>query len=219
MKKILNIFDRGLTWADFLWRIIGFAFVFFGGTIAGLSAKASDIFKNSSPLIWIFISLATSLTIILILYLFNLSRKQSAEKKYFETLSIVPFNINPISENFENTIIRLSDLYLPLNQHHAHKTFKNCKITGPGAIFLAGGSFNNTGFLQCGDVLAIPTEVELPGVITLLNCTLNRCELINLTIIISNSKTNIDDIVRMGGRVIISDMIKDKNGLNKINQN
>lgn len=207
-NRVFKIFDRGLTWADFLWRLIAFSVVFFGGTVAGIAAKFSEAFINSSPIIWFLIGLFTSLMLVLILYLFKLSKKQSEETKYYKKLSLIPKNINPIDHNFEDNIIKLSDLYLPLNQPHKHKTFKNCKITGPGVILLLGGSFNNTNFLHCGDIIAIPENVYLSGVIVLANCTLNNCEFINLTVIVLESKNTIDNLIKMGARVLVVNEIK-----------
>lgn len=206
MNKLFNFFDRGLTWADLLWRLITFIVVIFGGTTAALLAKASELFRNSSPLIWFLVGILTALALTLIFFLFNLSRKQAANAKYLDSLSNPVSNINPLLGTFEDKIIKLSDLQLPLNQNHKHKHFKRCKIVGPGAVAILGGSYIDTIFTNCGDVFAIPNHVHLTGVIGLEGCTLDQCELIDITLFTSDSQSNIETFLKMNARVIVGEL-------------
>lgn len=205
MRNVFNIFDRGISWADFLWRAITFIVVVFGGTTTALLAKTSELLKNSSPFISVVIGIVASFVLMLILYLFQLSRKQSAHAKYLNSMSVTTSNINPLAENFENEIINLSDLYLPLNDLHSYKHFKGCKIVGPGALVLLGGTFNYSSFEECGDVIMLPNQSKLAGIVCLENCTLTQCTLINMTIITNYSPDTIEAILQMKGRVIIGE--------------
>lgn len=207
MNKFFSFFDRGLTWADLLWRLITSIVVVFGGTIAALLAKASELFRNSSPLIWLLVGILTALALTSIFFLFNLSRKQAANAKYLDSLSTPISNINPLLGTFEDKIIKLSDLQLPLNQTHKHKHFKRCKIVGPGAVAILGGTYIQTNFINCGDVFVVPNHTHLTGVIGLEGCTLDGCELIDITLITSNSKQNIESFLNMNVRVIVGELI------------
>lgn len=202
MNKLFNFFDRGLTWADWLWRLVTFLIVIFGGTTAALLAKASELFRNSSPLIWFFIGIITAFVLTLTFYLFNLSRKQAASAKYLNSLSTPSSNINPLLAIFEDKVIKLSDLELPLNAAHEQKVFKRCKIIGPGTLAILGSTLNEGGFIECGDVIAVPPGIHLPGVMVLKNCTLNQCHLINMTIVTINNQSEINNFTILGMRVI-----------------
>lgn len=202
MNKFFSFFDRGLTWADLLWRLITFVIVIFGGTTAALLAKASELFRNSSPLIWFLVGILTALALTLIFFLFNLSRKQAANAKYLQNLALPSSAINPLSTNFENTIIKLSDLYLPLGMPHAKKTFKGCSIVGPGAIFILGGSYYDNGFVNCGDVILLPDGATLQGVTILDHCTFTNCKFINLTIISSDESSNLEKFKQISMNII-----------------
>ncbi|MCK4087580.1 hypothetical protein HCY58_11025 [Acinetobacter radioresistens] len=206
MGKIFHIFDRGLSWADLLWRLITLIIIIFGGTTAAFLAKASELFKNSSLLVCFLIGIITALVLNLIFYLFNLSRKQAANTKYLNALSNPVSNINPLLGTFEDNVIKLSDLQLPLNQSHEHKHFKRCKIVGPGAVAILGGTYINTNFINCGDVFIIPDHTNLTGVIGLIGCTLDNCELIDITIFTSNSPKNIENLLKLNARVIVGDL-------------
>jgi hypothetical protein len=214
ISRFFNFFDRGLTWADLLWRLITFIVVIFGGTTTALLAKASELFRGSSPFIWVLIGITTSFILIFIFYLFNLSRKQAAKAKYLQSLSVTTLSINPLLDNFEDRIIKLSDLQLPLNKAHQHKLFKRCKIVGPGAIAILGGTYNKSGFINCGDIFVVPNDTYLTGVIGLENCTLDQCELINITIFISNTPQNIESLLSMNARLIIGEFGKGNKALN-----
>ena len=203
MNKFFSFFDRGLTWADLLWRLITFVIVIFGGTTAGLLAKASELFRNSSPLVWFLIGILATFALTLIFFLFNLSRKQSAHTKYLQNLSIVSSTINPLSESFENTIIKLSNLHLPLGSPHIKKTFKGCTIIGPGAIAIIGGGYYDNRFTNIGDIILVPNDTVLQGVIMLEHCTFTNCRFINLTIISSNDASYVKLFEEMGARVLV----------------
>jgi len=206
ISRIFGIVDRSVSWAEIVWKAITFIVVAFGGTTTAIIANTSEVFKNYSLFISLLIGIATSIVLVILFYFINLSRKQSAQVEYFNKLSLHNSEINPLSESFLNKVINLSDLQLPLNQPHKQKLFKNCKIVGPGAIFIDGGTYVSTNFHNSGHTLLVPESTNLTGVITLTNCTLSDCQLINVTIIAINNQASLSNFVRMGAEVVIGQM-------------
>lgn len=205
VNKFFSFFDRGLTWADLLWRLVTFIIVLFGGTTAALLAKASELFKGSSPFVWLTIGIFSTLILSSVFCLINISRKQAANAKYLSLLSSPISTINPLMNTFEDKIIKLSDLQLPLNQIHKFKHFRRCKIVGPGTIAMLGGTYSNSGFINCGDIIMVPEHTFLTGVIGLDSCTIESCELIDITIITRSSPENIAAFKGLNSRIIVGE--------------
>lgn len=93
--------------------------------------------------------------------------------------------INPLAESFVDEIIYLPDLYLPRRQVHSHKQFKRCKLVGPGAVALLGGNYVSTQFIEAGSAIVLPDNTMLTGVLVLENCTVENCEFIGVTLLVS----------------------------------
>lgn len=99
------------------------------------------------PFIWMIVAISTALILTLIIYVINLSFKIRAqanlatvEANHIAILSTPRSRINPLEEVFSDLIIDIPDLYLPLLQLHENKVFTRCKIVGPGAIAIMGGT-------------------------------------------------------------------------------
>ncbi len=97
------------------------------------------------------------------------------------------FSINSLENAFQDKVIPVGALQLPTIQLHENKHFKRCKFVGPSAIGILGGNFSNTGFLECGDVIALPNNVNLAGLTVLKNCTVDECEFIRISIFCDQS--------------------------------
>lgn len=93
--------------------------------------------------------------------------------------------VNPLEESFKDLIIPVESLRLPLTQLQENKHFRRCKFVGPGTIAFLGSTFRNTGFLDCGDILPVPEGTYLTGVVALKNCTVEDCEFIRVTLLLS----------------------------------
>lgn len=166
----IDIFGSHLSAAEWAWRIITFAVVAGGGTTAGFLSKSSELFSTAGPLGWMFVAVCTSGAIALIFFFIKLGNRQSAEANYLQVLSQPKSGINPLAENFADQIIYLPDLFLPQKQLHSNKQFKRCKLVGPGAIAILGGTLNRCEFDECGTLIVIPEDSILTGVLVLENC-------------------------------------------------
>lgn len=188
LKKLFHwsgLFESNLSAADWAWRLITFVVVAGGGTTAGWLALGTELFQAAGPLSWVGIGLATAVVIATIFMLVNLGRRQSAEAAYLQALSQPRGKINPLAESFADQIIYLPDLYLPRRQVHTNKQFKRCKLVGPGAIAMLGGTYIDTSFLEAGSPIVLPDNTLLTGVLVLENCTVEKCEFIGITLLVN----------------------------------
>ncbi len=203
LKKIsewAGIFESNLSAAEWAWRLTTLAVVLGGGTMAGLLARGTELFKASGLLAWFAIGLCAATTIAVIFYLVKLGYRQSAEATYFQLIAQPHSNINPLSESFTDQVIYLPDLYLPRRQVHSNKQFKRCKLVGPGAIAMLGGTYIRTGFLESGSPIVLPENTFLTGVLVLENCTVEDCEFIGITLLINKHAG--EEFKKMGASVV-----------------
>jgi hypothetical protein len=105
--------------------------------------------------------------------------------------------INPLSDSFKDAIIPIGDLRLPLAQLHENKHFKRCQFVGPAAVAILGGSYIHSNFLDCGDVIALPKDASLVGIIVFKNCIVEDCDFIRITIFADQNTAN--DIAAIPG--------------------
>lgn len=124
----------------------------------------------------------TSFVISLIFYFIKSAILKQTESDLNRLLSVPRSTINPLSESFRDVVIAVEDLRLPRLQLHENKHFKRCKFVGPASIGILGGTYVNDSFNDCGDIIALPENVYLTGIIVLKNCTVEECEFIRTTI-------------------------------------
>lgn len=186
LKKLTEwsgLFESNLSAAEWAWRLFTLCVVAGGGTTAGLLAQGTELFEEAGLLAWIAVGLTVAVTLSLIFLLVKLGYRQSAEAAYMQSLAQPKNAINPLAHSFVDQVIRLPDLYLPRRQLHSNKQFKRCKLVGPGAIAMLGGSYINSGFIESGSIIVLPESTFLTGVLVLENCTVEDCEFIGITLL------------------------------------
>ncbi|WP_133152284.1 hypothetical protein [Vibrio lentus] len=183
----VSLFETGLSAAEWAWRIITLVFIGSGATVTGFMAKADPILNKLGPVYWVGIGILTALLLTLILYLVKSAILKQSQADYHASLSVPKNSVNPLLDSFTDTIIPLEDLRLPTIQLHEHKHFKRCKFVGPGAVAILGGNYVNSGFKECGDVVALPADVYLTGIVVLKNCTVESCEFIRTTVLVDQN--------------------------------
>lgn len=179
----VSIFETGLTAAEWAWRIATLLIISGGGTITGFLAKADPVLKGLGAIYWVFIGMMTSFVISLIFYFIKSAILKQTESDLNRLLSVPRSTINPLSESFRDVVIPVEDLRLPRLQLHENKHFKRCKFVGPASMAILGGIYLNDGFYECGDIIALPENVSITGIIVLKNCTVEECEFIRTTIL------------------------------------
>ena len=188
LKKLFKwtgLFESNLSAAEWAWRLFTLAVVAGGGTTAGLLARGTELFQAAGPLSWLAIGLVVAAVVAAIFALVNFGRRQVAEAAYMQALAQPRGRVNPLSDSFTDLVIYLPDLYLPRRQVHANKQFKRCKIVGPGAIAMLGGTYIGTGFNEAGSPIVLPENTLLTGVLVLENCTVEKCEFIGVTLLVN----------------------------------
>ena len=95
--------------------------------------------------------------------------------------------VNPLNESFKDMVIPVEALRLPQRQIQERKHFKRCKFIGPATVSFISSSLNNVGFIECGDIIPVPNGAFLTGVLALKDCTIEDCEFIKVTLLLSES--------------------------------
>lgn len=180
----ISIFETGLSAAEWAWRIVTLLFVGASGTATALIAKTDPVLKALGPIYWVSVGAVVSLIISIILYLIKSSQLKQAETDLVRTMAVPKSTINPLSNSFNDSIIPIEDLRLPKVQLHENKHFKRCKFVGPAAVAILGGTYIRNNFLECGDFIAFPDDVNLTGIVVFKNCTVEDCEFIRTTIFV-----------------------------------
>ncbi|SDR92970.1 hypothetical protein [Pseudomonas oryzae] len=178
----ISLFETGLSAAEWGWRIATLLFIGGSGTLTAFVAKADPILKQLGPIYWVAAGCITALVVSIILYLIKSAVLKQASADLHRALLTPKSSINPLLESFKDSIIPIEDLRLPTVQLHENKHFKRCKFVGPAAVAILGGNYVNSGFSECGDIVALPEDVFLTGIVVLKNCTVEECEFIRTTI-------------------------------------
>lgn len=182
--NVISVFEEGLSAAEWAWRIVIFVFVGAGGTVTAFVAKADPVLKALGPIYWIGVGAIAALVISVILYLIKSSQLKQTEADLNRALAVPRSTINPLLNSFTDSIIPVEDLRLPRTQLHENKHFLRCKFVGPAALAILGGIYIRSNFLDSGDVIALPDNVALSGIVVLKNCTVEDCEFIRTTILV-----------------------------------
>lgn len=187
-----NFFKNAKTkseWVDFIERMLGYILLAFGTTISGVWAYTSQALREMGPFMWVIVTVCIGLSLSIIFFLINLGFKIKAQANlttvqanHVAILSTPKSNINPLAEVFSDQVIYIPDLYLPILSVHKNKVFKRCKIVGPGAVAIMGGTIMNNNFHGCGDFIGLPENTMLTGILVLENCTIENCDIVQVTI-------------------------------------
>lgn len=193
MKKFLDsvaIFNTGMSFVDWAWKILTIAIIGGGGTVSGFLASDSPFFKEFGMLAWVSIGFLCAILIALIFYLIKSAENQSAQAEYTRIVSQPKSHVNPLQESFKDLVIPVEELRVPGVQVHENKHFKRCSFVGPAALALMGGNFIRTRFSETGDIIPLPNNTLLTGIIVLKNCTVEDCSFYRTTLMISEDQAN-----------------------------
>lgn len=182
--KAISFFESGLSAAEWAWRITVFILIGTSGTVTAFVAKADPLLKALGPVYWIGTGVIIAFLVSFIFFLIKSAQLKQAEADLNRSLSIPRSTINPLANSFADSIIPVEDLRLPRVQLHENKHFLRCKFVGPAALAIQGGTYVRSNFLESGDVIALPDNVMLSGVVVLKNCTVEDCEFIRTTILV-----------------------------------
>jgi hypothetical protein len=181
----ISIFATGMSAADWAWRLVTIAIIGGSGTLTGFFASESPLFKELGILAWVAIGLIGAISVSLIFYLVKAAQNQSAMAEYTHSVSQPKNRVNPLQESFKDQIIPVEELRVPGVQVHENKHFTRCKFVGPAAIAIMGCRMINTSFIEGGDIIPLPENTFITGIIVLKNCTIEGCEFFRTTMMIN----------------------------------
>jgi hypothetical protein len=191
MNKFLNsisIFSNGMSTADWIWKLVTILLIGGSGTTTALLAADAPFFKDFGKLGWVVVGLICATIVTLIFYLIKSAESKPAHAEYTRSVSQPKNHINPLQDSFKDQIIPIEELRVPGVQVHENKHFKGCSFVGPAAIALMGGNFVNTNFNETGDLIPLPENTFLTGIIVLKNCTVENCTFYRTTLMVSEQQ-------------------------------
>ena len=191
MSKFLNsitIFSTGMSTIDWVWKLVTIFFIGGSGATTALLAADAPFFKDFGKVGFILIGLFCAMIVTLIFYLIKLADSKSAHAEYTRSVSQPKKHINPLLDSFKDQIIPIEELRIPGVQVHENKHFKRCSFVGPAAIAFVGGSFIKTNFNETGDIIPLPENTYLTGIIALKNCTVEDCNFYRTTLMVSEGQ-------------------------------
>lgn len=109
-------------------------------------------------------------------------------------------SVQPAKTFFENETVSIEHLRPEGKQMLSSTRFSNCVIKGPGAVVLTNGSYIRNRFLECGEIIVLPSGVTLTGILVLHDCTFQDCDLFRITIF-TNKLTGLE-FHRTGAAVV-----------------
>jgi hypothetical protein len=184
----INIFNTGMSFADWAWKLLTIFIIGSGGTAGGILASDAPLFKELGMLSWFLIALLCAILIALIFYLIKSAEIKSAQAEYTRIVSQPKSHVNPLLDSFKDLIIPVEELRVPGVQVHENKHFKRCTFVGPAALALMGGNFIRTNFYETGDIIPLPNQTYITGIIVLKNCTVEDCRFYRTTLMVSEEQ-------------------------------
>lgn len=191
--KRLSLLDDSVSLAERVWSLVGLLAPAGVATFGALSARGLAIFEPYGWFGYSAVFVGFWVASALAMFLIRRSGRDQAYAAYMRTMSIPPTGINPMLSSFTDAVVRVQDLLVPGRPQHDHKHFKRCKIVGPGALYLTGGTILR-GTIEV-PIIAVAKGAQLLGVPSLQFCTLEDCEVIGLTLFVDQT----------GGRLLAAD--------------
>lgn len=169
------------------------------GTLSMLFFGFGEVLDGERTLLINTFLVETSIAIGALFYsVWDIRKKEDITREQAEN-----FTINPLEEAFKDKVISMDAMRLPTIQLHENKHFKRCKFVGPAALAIIGGNYVSTRFLDAGDVVALPDNTTLTGVVVFKNCIVEECEFIRVSILCDQNtgkgfQRNIPDLIVKG---------------------
>ncbi len=183
LKDRISTLDTTLSITERLWTVFSFLAIGGTGVVGAFMARATPLLKGLGAVYWLGIGVGTALCAAMILYLIKASRLKDSYRRINDAFVAPTSGINPLNATFIDQVIKIEDLYFPTDSIHLSKHFRRCKIVGPGALVISGGSYNKCNFFAIGDVIPLPEGTHATGVPVLLRCTVEECDFVQVTLL------------------------------------
>lgn len=183
MKLERNI---SLEWIiDKLWPI---AWMLAGGYLTAAYVGALSIFQDYQGASYILLFFLGGLGFIGLYYLINRVKMQRLSIKSAE-LALSESNANPLESSFDRKTIKISDFYDPFYIGHTGKTFTDCRIEGPGLLYIPDSSLFGLELRHCQIVIVKP-NVKMFGVTVFSRSSISGGSICNCTVLMTRDNYN-----------------------------
>lgn len=160
----------------------------FGGYITAASLSVIEFFKGHEKQALTILFVAGCLIFLGIYFLYNKVKQQSIQTKS-AALSLSESNTNPLEQEFRNKTIRLHDFFDHFHIGHTNKTFKNCRINGPGMIYMPFSSMIDCNLKYC-QIVIIKDGAPFNGATIFYSARMIECEISGCTLLLTRSEYN-----------------------------
>jgi hypothetical protein len=173
-----------------------------GGIVTTWAAILTPALKDYAPFSYVVAALLGGVVVALVLTLMSWSTAALFRAMYYAR-SARPSDVpNPLDTTFTHRRIRLVDFCDPVTRVVHRKTFVECELIGPTVALFSGcrliGSGGPLDAIACNFVLVRDSDrpIQYHGIV-LIDCTLQDCKYLNLTMLFNDGTAN--DLDNRGG--------------------
>lgn len=155
-----------------------------GFAIPAWAAAVTDWLNVWGPISWVASGLVGMLVVFISIALWGIYKRSAAVAQYQQAIAQPPRHVNPLRNDFTDEVIELSEFFHPLDKLHAGKTFRRCKIYGPGVMMFTNHMNLFNPRMQMCDLIEV---VEGPAfsVVGFERGTFEDCSFFNVTFLIT----------------------------------
>ena len=179
LKKIREYAQEISSYTAF-WPLVGATGL--SGVVAAWAATATKALTQYAPMSWVVCGFAGAAIFILLALVWTFVVRMMRINKLAKDAT-EGHTASPLSKNIDGKIVRLSDFFSPYYIPHKGKHIINSKIIGPGSVVFSG-VLNNNEFRHC-QIVIVRTDKQIWGITAFDDCNISRCELVNLTLMMS----------------------------------
>ena len=177
----VGIADGATSTADFVGRILSWLLIGGGGVVtaeAGGGAPFLDsIHAVLGGLTYVTLFFVGAFLTLGLILLHRKAQEMVSKEEYNRKLAnLNTSKINPLATLFEDQVIAIEDLRLPVMQMHEGKIFRRCEFVGPGAICLNGGKVRHNRMYTTGSFIPISMPCQLTGFLVFQECIFENNE-------------------------------------------
>lgn len=186
IKKLFNLSEKLDAALSHLERAVRWGPILMASGIGGVFtwfAAATEQINKYGPLSWWAIGLLAALIVMSIYWLWSAARLYIAKRDFSRIKEIEPSSINVLEDHFARVKINIQDFTNPFFEWNDNKSFAHCKIYGPATIFVVGGIFSNSHFIECEAIL-IKDDAKIKNAIGFRNLNITDCKLYNITLLV-----------------------------------
>lgn len=181
LQRFEGFVDRWITRYGFLYAVGG------TGAVTARLAAITAWLKPWGPIAWAVAFLGGCLVaaIVLRMAVWVYDSWQVARQR---RLALDDVGVNVLEPHFDHKTIRLQDFYDASYVPHRQKTFRHCRLVGPGILMLKGNVRITGGEMKHVQFVIVRPDHPIWGATAFDNPTIIDCDLVNLTLLIDRKQ-------------------------------